>query len=216
MLSVIEGICIVRSNSIMTDANTQAPMAMTQDGFNDLLRSLNVNDDTFLQWIEDPSIPYLQNGPYEHDFMAVFGVTGAPEVQAQDLYGPQTSMTEYHEASLNKPVCKPNDRPITTDQPRRHQDQTGNELTARQCFDHGCNGKIFSCRENYMRHVREKSGRHSVSCRFCGCEFSRRSNLEKHVSEGRCANAPSMSQTEYLEVRSQPPNDGASPSELRW
>lgn len=55
-----------------------------------------------------------------------------------------------------------------------------------QCFDHGCNGRIFSNRENYLRHLREKNGQGAIRCRYCGYEFTRRSNRDKHVAEGKC------------------------------
>jgi hypothetical protein len=55
-----------------------------------------------------------------------------------------------------------------------------------QCFEHGCNGRVFSCRENYLRHVREKSGKSTTMCLFCGTEFTRRSNRDKHVAQRKC------------------------------
>ncbi|KAF1823911.1 uncharacterized protein K489DRAFT_302328, partial [Dissoconium aciculare CBS 342.82] len=55
-----------------------------------------------------------------------------------------------------------------------------------QCFEHGCNGRVFSCHENYLRHVREKDGKNTVMCLVCGKEFTRRSNREKHLAQGTC------------------------------
>jgi hypothetical protein len=58
--------------------------------------------------------------------------------------------------------------------------------TGVQCFDHGCKGRRFSCRENYLRHLREKRGQNAARCLFCGSVFTRRSNRDKHVSRGKC------------------------------
>ena len=55
-----------------------------------------------------------------------------------------------------------------------------------RCFEHGCNGRTFSCRENYRRHLREKNRAGSVVCDMCGTPFSRKSNRDKHILEGKC------------------------------
>ena len=55
-----------------------------------------------------------------------------------------------------------------------------------RCFDHDCQGRTFSCAENYRRHLREKEGSAKVHCTLCGMSFTRKSNLRKHVSERRC------------------------------
>ena len=55
-----------------------------------------------------------------------------------------------------------------------------------RCFDHGCDGRTFSCAENYRRHIREQSRSSRVSCPYCSLSFSRRSNRDMHVSYGRC------------------------------
>jgi hypothetical protein len=63
---------------------------------------------------------------------------------------------------------------------------------APRCYDHGCNGRVFSCHENYLRHLREKKGKYSVKCLYCGCSFTRRSNRDKHLSQRKCQGAPGM------------------------
>ena len=55
-----------------------------------------------------------------------------------------------------------------------------------RCFDHGCDGRTFSCAENYRRHIREQSRSSRVSCPYCSLSFSRKSNRDTHVSNGRC------------------------------
>lgn len=55
-----------------------------------------------------------------------------------------------------------------------------------QCFDHGCDGRVFSCMENLRRHIREQSGNGRVQCPFCDLTFSRKSNLKTHYSKDRC------------------------------
>lgn len=55
-----------------------------------------------------------------------------------------------------------------------------------QCFEHGCDGRAFSCPENYKRHLREQSRIGATNCELCGKSFSRKSNCEQHLSKGRC------------------------------
>lgn len=55
-----------------------------------------------------------------------------------------------------------------------------------RCFDHGCDGRTFSCAENYRRHIREQNQSSRVSCPYCSLSFSRKSNRDTHVSNGRC------------------------------
>lgn len=55
-----------------------------------------------------------------------------------------------------------------------------------RCFEHGCAGKVFSCAENYRRHVRERSGTSMTECPFCRAQFSRKSNRDTHLAKGRC------------------------------
>jgi uncharacterized C2H2 Zn-finger protein len=64
--------------------------------------------------------------------------------------------------------------------------QSTKDLQRVQCFEHGCNGQIFSSRENYLRHVREKSGKGAAQCLMCGMIFTRRSNRDSHVLQGKC------------------------------
>jgi len=58
--------------------------------------------------------------------------------------------------------------------------------TQLRCFEHDCQGRTFSCAENYRRHIREKEKSAKVYCTLCRMSFTRKSNLRKHVSERRC------------------------------
>jgi hypothetical protein len=55
-----------------------------------------------------------------------------------------------------------------------------------RCYEHGCDGRTFSCWENYRRHIREKTRSSAVMCTICGLSFSRKSNRDKHILDGRC------------------------------
>lgn len=55
-----------------------------------------------------------------------------------------------------------------------------------RCYEHGCDGRTFSRIENYKRHLREMNGIGTVFCRFCYKSFTRKSNMDKHVLEGKC------------------------------
>ena len=56
-----------------------------------------------------------------------------------------------------------------------------------RCFDHGCDGRKFSTRGNYVRHLREKSGvSKCYTCPHCGMKFTRSTAKAKHVNSLRC------------------------------
>ncbi|KAF2720009.1 hypothetical protein K431DRAFT_102423 [Polychaeton citri CBS 116435] len=55
-----------------------------------------------------------------------------------------------------------------------------------RCYDHGCRGRVFSCNENYRRHVREQERVKVAHCKLCGLAFSRKSNRDKHTAKLRC------------------------------
>jgi hypothetical protein len=77
----------------------------------------------------------------------------------------------------------------TSTQPQGNEEPTIDRQQAPRCYDHGCNGRTFSCQENYLRHLREKQGKSTVKCRFCGATFTRRSNRDKHLANGICSTA---------------------------
>lgn len=56
-----------------------------------------------------------------------------------------------------------------------------------RCYRHRCNGRSFSSLGNYMRHLREKSGRaKSFTCERCRQKFTRSTAKNKHIKERRC------------------------------
>jgi hypothetical protein len=55
-----------------------------------------------------------------------------------------------------------------------------------QCFEHGCDGRTFSCPENYRRHIRERERFPDALCAYCLKSFTRKSNRDSHLSKGRC------------------------------
>jgi hypothetical protein len=58
--------------------------------------------------------------------------------------------------------------------------------TRPRCYDHGCGGKVFSCAENYRRHMRERDRSSTTQCPHCSISFSRKSNRDTHIAKGRC------------------------------
>jgi hypothetical protein len=79
-------------------------------------------------------------------------------------------------ASTQQPQTPPLDRAQTT---------ASNQSLPR-CWEHGCNGRTFSCAENYRRHIRERSGGSRATCPGCHHQFSRKSNLDAHIASGKC------------------------------
>ena len=55
-----------------------------------------------------------------------------------------------------------------------------------RCFEHGCDGRAFCSIENYKRHLREKNGLNVTLCILCNKQFTRKSNMDKHMADGRC------------------------------
>ncbi|KAE8406683.1 hypothetical protein BDV37DRAFT_242391 [Aspergillus pseudonomiae] len=51
------------------------------------------------------------------------------------------------------------------------------------CFEHGCNGRRFSTRTNYIRHLKEQSGSGKLfRCPTCAQSFTRSTAKNIHVS----------------------------------
>jgi len=56
-----------------------------------------------------------------------------------------------------------------------------------RCWDHGCNGRIFSTHSNLLRHQREKSGQAAKStCPRCGAMFTRKTAMNGHMLHDKC------------------------------
>ncbi|KAI0849569.1 hypothetical protein F5Y00DRAFT_268983 [Daldinia vernicosa] len=56
-----------------------------------------------------------------------------------------------------------------------------------QCWDHGCNGREFSSKSNFVRHVKERSGASTKGvCPLCGAIFTRNSARDTHLAKQSC------------------------------
>lgn len=64
-----------------------------------------------------------------------------------------------------------------------------------RCYDHGCNGQLFSSAENLRRHNREREGSGRAVCLLCGMSFTRKSNRDTHIAMGRCRGLDTMFST---------------------
>jgi hypothetical protein len=82
--------------------------------------------------------------------------------------------------------------------PMRAQSQSIPKADRPRCYEHGCEGRAFSCIENYRRHLKEKSGLSTVVCLFCNRQFTRKSNMEKHIVEGKCNVVKSFDDAAYV------------------
>ena len=59
--------------------------------------------------------------------------------------------------------------------------------TKLQCFDHGCNGRSFSCQANLLRHRKEQSAEaKTFHCRRCGRQFTRATARNLHEKRRTC------------------------------
>jgi hypothetical protein len=88
---------------------------------------------------------------------------------------------------MNDPESTPNAHNTITRQLRRNDAHAHKEETTYlRCFEHGCNGRRFSNKDNYRRHFRERNVVNRADCCFCGITFSRKSNRDAHIASGRC------------------------------
>ncbi|KAL7620271.1 hypothetical protein AAE478_009264 [Parahypoxylon ruwenzoriense] len=56
-----------------------------------------------------------------------------------------------------------------------------------RCWDHGCNGREFSSKSNFVRHVKERSGASTKCvCPLCGAIFTRNSARDTHLAKQSC------------------------------
>lgn len=59
--------------------------------------------------------------------------------------------------------------------------------TSQRCWEHGCNGRRFSTRGNFVRHQKERANRGTkVLCPACGAIFSRTTARDKHLINQSC------------------------------
>lgn len=59
--------------------------------------------------------------------------------------------------------------------------------SSRTCYDHGCDGRVFSSRSNLLRHQRERAPHaRLLACPMCGATFYRLWTRDYHVKSARC------------------------------
>ncbi|THY11344.1 hypothetical protein D6D01_08950, partial [Aureobasidium pullulans] len=62
-----------------------------------------------------------------------------------------------------------------------------NTVANRACFEHGCEGRVFSSRSNLRRHQREKAQQaRLLECPVCHARFYRLWTRDQHLMLGRC------------------------------
>ena len=119
------------------------------------------------------SVAYPLNDPTTYEYSS-FGVTSPNSSQDQDQDQEDTSPSSS----------------VTPDrQPHLHQQQQ----TEPRCWDHGCNGRLFSSKSNLMRHRKERSSSaagnttNKATCPLCGAIFTRNSARDTHLARQSCA-----------------------------
>ncbi|KAI1806980.1 hypothetical protein F4811DRAFT_550210 [Daldinia bambusicola] len=66
-------------------------------------------------------------------------------------------------------------------------DQSAERSGKHRCWDHGCNGREFSSKSNFVRHVKERSGASTKGvCPLCGAIFTRNSARDTHLAKQSC------------------------------
>jgi uncharacterized C2H2 Zn-finger protein len=98
--------------------------------------------------------------PYQHSILSA---------QSSSQYLPERSTSETVDPSMTQ-----SERIV--DPPKESR-----------CWDHGCNGRVFSTHSNYLRHVREKNGQAAKStCPRCGAMFTRKTAMNGHMLHDKC------------------------------
>ncbi|CAJ2505195.1 Uu.00g125890.m01.CDS01 [Anthostomella pinea] len=95
--------------------------------------------------------------------------------------GSDLGSKEAYSCSLGGPVTDLDFSGSTTEDGRSTRDEKP------RCWDHGCNGKEFSSKSNFMRHVKERSGASTkCTCPLCGAIFTRNSARDTHLAKQSC------------------------------
>jgi hypothetical protein len=67
------------------------------------------------------------------------------------------------------------------------EDASVNANVKPRCWDHGCEGREFSSKSNFIRHKKEKDGEAAkVTCPLCGGIFTRTSARDTHLAKQSC------------------------------
>ncbi|KAF2664905.1 hypothetical protein BT63DRAFT_443225 [Microthyrium microscopicum] len=100
-----------------------------------------------------------------------YSQSGSSYIPTQPSY-----MQSHDPRSTVDPSMTQGERPKLNDPPKETR-----------CWDHGCNGRVFSTHSNYLRHVREKSGNATkATCPHCGAPFTRKTAMRQHVDNKKC------------------------------
>lgn len=149
----------------LSDLDSSAPLDCLQQAY-----SGDGGQESFVQyWTDQTSVPSDR-------------ASGDTSLQSSASGDPPSQHRFQRSLPLHEYTCP------RIEQPSQHSSaNSSHDAKDRpRCFDHGCDGRAFSCPENYRRHIREQSGTSNVECTFCYISFSRKSNRDTHLSSGRC------------------------------
>jgi hypothetical protein len=108
------------------------------------------------------------------------GLYGMTYNQSQPSYIPtqvSSYLTHGHPAAINPATAGGQPETVRVLDPPKES----------RCWDHGCNGRIFSTHSNLLRHQREKSGQAAKStCPRCGAMFTRKTAMNGHMLHDKC------------------------------
>lgn len=110
------------------------------------------------------------------------------QMQKSATFPTSYSATERSTASVIQKVtseqqCRNSALPSDDDEPAGAHDDKDKP----RCWEHGCNGRVFSTFSNLLRHQREKAGKAQKSnCPSCGAEFTRTTARNSHLRQAKC------------------------------
>lgn len=118
-----------------------------------------------------------------------FSVTCEEVDQPYELFNQPLPLESLHNISSLQPLladaappAPPNN--FISPQSSKRPAEDNNDL---RCWKHGCNGRRFTTRSNFTRHVREKSKeRPECRCPRCGAVFSRTTARNTHLARESC------------------------------
>ncbi|OTA64036.1 hypothetical protein K449DRAFT_432542 [Hypoxylon sp. EC38] len=140
-------------------------------GFVDPILDGSAIFDEFLFWVDDTDTTRNRINGDE-----------APMASIQHISGNLASVDPYPNAldKLSTGVPDFLGNPSSED---RSMDRNGKH----RCWDHGCNGREFSSKSNFVRHVKERSGASTKGvCPLCGAIFTRNSARDTHLAKQSC------------------------------
>lgn len=138
----------------------------------------------------------ITNAGYSTDFAVAQPIANTTTMQG--VYATNSSPTSQSFSSDQSfwSMQSPSDHIFSSDDtPSPLSDDTGSPSTqtcsssesSRTCYDHGCDGRVFSSRSNLLRHQRERtSHKRLLACPMCGATFYRLWTRDYHVKSARC------------------------------